>query len=124
MPKRALVQHRPWLLVAAAAATAFYFLQDDPIGGAWLIALKGLGVAALAAYAWYRSRGTDGVLLTAALAFGAAGDVGLEKVRRRQYRRNRRFLETDQEAEATHASTRECHATSGRQSHCNQEEAG
>ena len=78
MPKRALVQHRPWLLVAISAAIAYYFLRDNPLGGTYLILLRGLSVGALAIYAWYQARGTDHVLLTIALGIAALADMALE----------------------------------------------
>lgn len=78
MPKRALVEHRPWLLLSLAAAIAFYFLRDNPIGGVWLILLKGTGVAALAAYALHRGRGSDAVLIGIVMALSAIGDMAIE----------------------------------------------
>ncbi|HAU21428.1 MAG TPA: lysoplasmalogenase [Erythrobacter sp.] len=78
MPKRALVEHRPWLLAAAAAAIAFYFLRDNPIGGVWLILLKGSGVAFLAVYALRRSPLPDARILALVMALSALGDMGIE----------------------------------------------
>lgn len=83
MAKRALIESRPWLLASIAAATAYYFLRDNPIGeGVWGIALKGAGVALLAVYVALRlpqgkHRG-DGFLLVGALALAAAGDMAIE----------------------------------------------
>ncbi|QFT77940.1 lysoplasmalogenase family protein [Erythrobacter sp. THAF29] len=78
MAKTALVEHRPWLLASVAAAVAFYFLWNNPIGGLWLILLKGAGVGLLAAYAFYRTKGSDGTILVLALALSAAADMALE----------------------------------------------
>lgn len=78
MSRRALVEHRPWLLVGLLAALAFYFLSDEKVGGLYLIALKGCSVAALAIYALVRCRSRHGYLIAAVMAFGAAGDVGME----------------------------------------------
>lgn len=78
MPKRALIGHRPWLLGAWAAAIAFYFLRDDPVGGVWLILLKGAAVALLAVYVAQRAREMDAALLVFALALGSLGDMGME----------------------------------------------
>jgi len=75
--KRALVQHRPWLLAGVIAAFAYYSLQDNPIGGLWLILLKGAGVGFLAVYALRRAPGADGVLLAVALIVSAAADMAL-----------------------------------------------
>lgn len=83
MAKRALIEQRPWLLLSIAAAIAFYFLRDNPIGeGVWGLLLKGAGVALLAVYVLLRipqgkHRG-DGFLLVGALALAACGDVAIE----------------------------------------------
>ena len=78
MPKRALVEHRPWLLASLAAAIAYYFLRDNPIGGLYLILLKGAGVACLAAYALRRANGTAALLIGAVMAASAIGDMAIE----------------------------------------------
>lgn len=78
MPNRALTDHRPWLLAGVAMAVAFWLLSDSAKGGLLLIALKGGSVAALCAYALVHSRQSDGRLLAAVMALGAAGDVGIE----------------------------------------------
>ena len=76
MAKQALIEQRPWLLASIVAATAYFFLNDNPIGeGTWGILLKGAGVALLALYALLRvphdRRGIDGALLVLALALAA-----------------------------------------------------
>jgi len=78
MPKRALIEHRPWLLASLAAGVAYYFLWNNPIAGAWLIALKGAGVGFLAIYALRRARGVDGAILALALALSSSADMALE----------------------------------------------
>ena len=78
MPKRALVEHRPWLLVSITAAIAYYFLQDSALGGVWLILLKGSAMAALAIYALRRSGHPDSRLLVAIMLFSSLGDMGIE----------------------------------------------
>jgi uncharacterized membrane protein YhhN len=78
MPHRALVDHRPWLLISLIAGISYFFVSDAPIGGIWLMLWKGAGVAFLAVYAAFRGRGSDGALIAAALAFGAMGDIALE----------------------------------------------
>ena len=79
MAKQALIEHRPWLLASVAAAVAYYFLADNPIGEVWLIALKGAGVGLLATYAWRRTaHRLDSLVFVAALALSAAGDMVLE----------------------------------------------
>jgi len=78
MPKRALIDHRPWLLASMIAAVAYYFLRDNPIGEVWLIVLKGMGVACLAFYAMRRGFGPDAQILAAVMLFSALGDMGIE----------------------------------------------
>lgn len=78
MPKRALAQHRPWLLASIAAATLFYFLHDDAIGGIQLMALKAAGVALLAVYALHRGHRGDARLLALVMALSAIGDALIE----------------------------------------------
>ena len=78
MARAALIEHRPWLLASIAAAVAFYFLRDAPIGGVQLMLLKGAGVALLAIYALRRSSGIDGMLIAAVMALGAIGDMAIE----------------------------------------------
>ena len=78
MPKRALIDRRPWLLASLAFAISYYFVRDGAVPGAYLIVLKGAGVALLAVYALLRAPGADGKLLAAVMAFGAAGDMAIE----------------------------------------------
>lgn len=83
MAKQALIEQRPWLLASIAAATAFYFLSDNPVfEGTWGLLAKGASVGLLALYALLRlphdKRGVEGGLLVLALALAAAGDVAIE----------------------------------------------
>jgi uncharacterized membrane protein YhhN len=78
MPRRALIDHRPWLLAGIAMALAYWVLGDSALGGLYLMALKGGSVAVLAAYALVRGTGRDALMLAAVMAIGAAGDVGME----------------------------------------------
>lgn len=78
MPKRALIEHRPWLLASIIAAVAFYFLRDNPLGEVWLIMIKGLAVGCLAFYAIRRATGPDAAIIAAVMMFGALGDMGIE----------------------------------------------
>lgn len=83
MAKQALIEQRPWLLASLAAATAYYFLSDNPVfEGVWGMLAKGASVGLLALYALLRvphgRRGVDGLLLVAALALASAGDVAIE----------------------------------------------
>lgn len=69
------------LFVAALIAGASYWLATElPVPALALIVWKGMGVGLLALWAARRARDTDGWLLAAVLAFGAAGDVLLEAV--------------------------------------------
>jgi uncharacterized membrane protein YhhN len=83
MSRKALIEHRPWLLASIVAATAYYFLSDNPVGeGVWGIAMKGAAVGLLALYALRRlpvgRHGLDGAIFVLALALAAAGDMVLE----------------------------------------------
>lgn len=83
MARQALIEQRPWLLASIAAAVAYYFLRDNPVGeGTWGLIAKGASVGLLAVYAWVRVpadwRGREGILLVVALALAAAGDVAIE----------------------------------------------
>jgi uncharacterized membrane protein YhhN len=79
MAKQALIENRPWLLASVAAAIAFYFLSDNPLGEIWLIALKGAGVGLLASYAFRRAPASlDSAIFVLALALSASGDMALE----------------------------------------------
>lgn len=78
MPKRALIDRRPWLLASLAFAISYYFVRDGAAPGVYLIVLKGAGVALLAVYALLRAPRIDGKLLAAVMAFGAAGDMAIE----------------------------------------------
>ena len=79
MPKRALVEKRPWLLASLAAGISYFFVMKSPaIPGLMLLAWKGAGVALLAAYALARHQGQDSRMIAGVMALGALGDVTLE----------------------------------------------
>lgn len=78
MPKRALVEHRPWLLLSLASAVAFYFLSDDQLGETWKILLKGGACMALAGYAWQRHESFDAKLIALYLFLSSLADMALE----------------------------------------------
>ena len=78
MPKRALIEQRPWLLASVVAACAYYFLWNNQIGELYLIFLKGAGVGLLAVYAFYRTKGLDGALIVLVLALGSVADMAIE----------------------------------------------
>lgn len=78
MPKRALIERRPWLLASIATAIAWFVLRDSAVPGLYLIALKGAPVALLAVYALLRHTGFDSRMLALVMALSALGDVAIE----------------------------------------------
>ena len=78
MPRRALIERRPWLLASLVAGISFFFVRDGALAGLFKMAWKGAGVALLAVYALIRAPGTDGKMLAAVMASGAAGDMAIE----------------------------------------------
>ena len=78
MPRRALIDYRPWLLASLAASISYFFARDNYLPGDLLIVWKGAAVACLAVYAARRAKNADGWLLVAVLALGALGDMALE----------------------------------------------
>lgn len=84
MPKRALIEHRPWLLASVALSILYYLIADQPLGevfvlpGLYEILLKGSCVMLLALYAFRRAPGLDGALIGVALALSACADMALE----------------------------------------------
>ena len=79
MPRRALIERRPWLLASIAAAVAYYLLSDDAgFPGAYLFVLRGLPFALLAIYALLRHQGQDSRLLDGAMATASAGMAAVD----------------------------------------------
>jgi uncharacterized membrane protein YhhN len=78
MPKRALIEKRPWLLASLAAGISFWFVRGIGLPGIQLMAWKGAGVGLLAAYALMRQKGTDANTIAVIMALGALGDVLIE----------------------------------------------
>lgn len=78
MPKRALIEQRPWLLASLVAGIGFWFVKDGQLPGLYQMAWKGAGVALLAVYALLRHRGADGRQIALVMALGALGDVLIE----------------------------------------------
>lgn len=75
MPRRALIERRPWLLGSLAFAIAYYLLGDSSLGGLYLMGLKGTAIACLAVYAMLRHPGADARMLGVSLAFSALAVV-------------------------------------------------
>lgn len=80
MPKRALAERRPWLLVSLVAALAYLLLQDGRVPGLYLTALKGVPFAMLAVYAHLRHRSSDTRTLAWVIALAAAGSIAINLV--------------------------------------------
>jgi uncharacterized membrane protein YhhN len=78
MPKRALYEKRPLLLLSVAAAAAFFYLRDADIPEMAAIAVKGSAVALLAFYAFLRHSSPDARLLGWFFGLCALGDVTME----------------------------------------------
>lgn len=78
MPRRALAQKRPFLLLSVAAALAFYYLRVTALPEFFLMPIKGAAVALLAVYAMARHSGPDARLLAIALGAAALGDMAIE----------------------------------------------
>ena len=78
MPRRALVQYRPWLALSLLAAIALPLLEHTALGGVWLMAIKTSAVGFLALYAAQRTKGLRAGLFVLALALSALGDLAIE----------------------------------------------
>ena len=78
MPKRALIQARPYLLFSLVAAILYWIYADENVGGLYLTLLKGVPLALLAAYALVRHHSTDAKMLAGVMALGSLGDMGVE----------------------------------------------
>ncbi|MCJ2186308.1 hypothetical protein [Novosphingobium beihaiensis] len=73
MPRRALIERRPWLLTSILLALAVVWLQDSRLPGVYLMTLKAAPLALLAVYAMLRHKGRDSQLLAAMLVFQGVG---------------------------------------------------
>lgn len=80
MPKRALVDKRPWLLASLLAGISYYFIRHGSVPDIYEWAWKGAGVALLAGYALASHKGADSRQIALVMAFGALGDVLIELV--------------------------------------------
>ena len=78
MPKRALIEKRPYLLASIAAALAFYFIRDAELGEIYVALVKGAAVGLLAVYAWHRSPSRDVHMIAGVMALGSLGDMAME----------------------------------------------
>ena len=78
MPRRALIDNRPYLLLGLLFGITYFFVMDGKVGGSWLALWKGAGVAFLAMYALHRGSGHDGMLIALVMTVCALADVILE----------------------------------------------
>ncbi len=78
MPRRALIERRPWLLASLMCGISYWFAGPDTVPGVYLIAWKGAGVGLLAAYAWAHHPTLGARMIALVLALGALGDMVLE----------------------------------------------
>ena len=78
MPRRALVQYRPWLVLSLIAAIALPLFDQTALGGVWLMVIKTSAVGFLALYAAQRTKGLRAGLFVLALAMSALGDFAIE----------------------------------------------
>lgn len=75
MPKRALIERRPWLLGSILLALAFVWLQNSTMPGVYLLALKAAPLLMLAIYALLRHQGNDTRLLAGMLTCEGVGSA-------------------------------------------------
>ena len=78
MPKRALADKRPFLLLSVLAALAFYYMRWTAFPELYLLPLKGAAAGLLAVYAFVRHRSNDAKMMGWALGAAALGDIALE----------------------------------------------
>jgi hypothetical protein len=78
MPRRALVERRPWLLASLAAAIAYYLLKDAEFPGVYLLLLEAGALITLAIYAILRHHDTDSRMLSGMMAAAGLGVVAIE----------------------------------------------
>lgn len=81
MVRRALIERRPWLLASLIVAALWWFLGDsDAVPGVYKVIWKAVPLLLLAAYAFQRHLGTDGIALTGILLIAGISD-GLSELR-------------------------------------------
>ncbi|MFB0611477.1 lysoplasmalogenase family protein [Aurantiacibacter poecillastricola] len=78
MPRRALAEKRPFLLLSVVAALSFYYLQATNLPELFLIPIKGFAVGFLAIYAYLRHGSADSRRLALALGVAAMADMAIE----------------------------------------------
>lgn len=78
MPRRALMERRPWLLLSLAAAIAYYLLKDGNFPGVYLYAIEAGAFLLLGAYALLRLGGHEGKPLAGVMVLAGIGSVAVE----------------------------------------------
>ncbi|WAT18412.1 lysoplasmalogenase [Aurantiacibacter sp. MUD11] len=78
MPRRALVQKRPYLLLSLLAAIAYFYLQASELPELYLWPIKGSACAFLAIYCWLRHQSDDARLMAGAMAMASIADMAIE----------------------------------------------
>lgn len=78
MPRRALVEKRPYLLLSLLAAILYYYLQVSALPEYYLWPIKGSACAFLSIYAYLRHGSRDARMMAAAMAVAALADMGIE----------------------------------------------
>lgn len=78
MPKRALIEKRPWLVASLLFGISYWFVSQGHMPGLYQIVWKGAGVALLAAYAWAHHPSRDAHLVGVIMALGSLGDMVIE----------------------------------------------
>jgi hypothetical protein len=78
MPRRALVQYRPYLFASILAALAWFYLRGGEVPELYLLPVKGAAVALLGVFLWKRHSAPEARLMAAAMGVAAAADVAQE----------------------------------------------
>ena len=78
MPKRALVQKRPWLLASLTTAIAYYLLKDDNFPGTYLYGLEVASFFLLALYAVLRHQGSIARIVASVMVLAGIGVMAVE----------------------------------------------
>ena len=78
MPRRALADKRPFLLLSVAAALLYFYLRIGDFPEYFLWPLKGSACALLAVYAYLRHSSRDARLVALMMAIAALADMAIE----------------------------------------------
>ena len=78
MPRRALIDKRPYLMLSVAAAMLFYYLRVSELPEIFLWPIKGSACAFLAVYAWLRHSGSEARQVALAMTIAAIADMAVE----------------------------------------------